>query len=248
MRLVRGSSLPASALASLASFHVFLVASRLSALVAAIPVLGGCATLITGTSQDVRFDSSPPGAEVLVNGTPSGITPTTLTVHRDGETVVTFSKPGYAPQALPLPTRIEPSFWLDIALLSPIAIAVDLSDRADLTFSQGQYAATLLPQNPQPVPSVPREQQAQGYIDGNYEALGNEVRKRKGEHLEQLVDLLNVGIDARPDAKRILQDLYYVNHSKAAFASAVILKFGLKDPDPSQVPVSQADNPGKHGT
>jgi hypothetical protein len=197
----------------------------MAAVVAAVSLLGGCATLITGTSQKVIFDSSPPGAEVVVNGVASGVTPTTVVIHRDGETVVTFRKAGYEPQAMPLPTGIEPAFWLDIVLLSPIGIAVDLSDRADLEFSQDDYLATL--RQPGSDPAAQREKEIRDYIGGNYGALGHEVPKLEGEHLDHLVDMLYIAPEMRSKALKILQGVYYLNHSESAFADAVVMKFGL---------------------
>jgi hypothetical protein len=237
MRIARGSSLLAFGLSFFCTFirraHAFILrALRMSVAAAAIPLLGGCATLITGTSQRVQFDSSPAGAEVLVNGVASGITPTTVAIHRDGETVVTFRKADYEPQAVPLPTRIEPSFWIDVVLLSPIGIAVDMSDRADLEFSQDNYVATLQQRRPGSEPVAQREKEIRDYIGGNYDAMGHEIGKLRGEHLDHLVDMLYVAVDGRPKTLKALQGIYYMNHSESAFADAVVMKFGLTATQP----------------
>ena len=52
---------------------------------AAVLLAAGCATMRNGTSQRVAVTSSPPGAEVYVNGQPAGITPTEVTVSRRRE-------------------------------------------------------------------------------------------------------------------------------------------------------------------
>lgn len=73
---------------SLLGFFVALVASSL---------LVGCATIFSGTSDDVRFESEPSGAKVVIDGVDRGETPTTVTVSRDAlnDKKVTLQKEGY---------------------------------------------------------------------------------------------------------------------------------------------------------
>ncbi len=54
-----------------------------------------CATIIRGTSQDFRANSSPAGARVLVNGEDRGATPTSLTLKRNRTHQITFQMDGY---------------------------------------------------------------------------------------------------------------------------------------------------------
>jgi len=80
VRLIRESSLLTFAGALLASM-----------------LLAGCATLFSGTSDDIRFESDPSGAEVVIDGIERGETPTTVTVSRDAfnDKRVTLQKEGY---------------------------------------------------------------------------------------------------------------------------------------------------------
>jgi len=86
--------------------HVFNVMARLIrgssflAFVGALfasTFLAGCATLFSGTSDDIRFESDPSGAEVVIDGIERGETPTTVTVSRDAfnDKRVTLQKEGY---------------------------------------------------------------------------------------------------------------------------------------------------------
>ena len=102
------------------------------ALMALAVALAACATVTRGTTEAVVFDSEPPGAEMrsLVynpcsepdscidvsqpNATinrehspgPACTTPCTLNVPRSQELIVTFSKPGYAPQTVKLGRKV----------------------------------------------------------------------------------------------------------------------------------------------
>ena len=47
-------------------------------------IFNGCATLLTGTSDDISFASNPSGADIMVNGLKVGKTPATIKIKRPG--------------------------------------------------------------------------------------------------------------------------------------------------------------------
>jgi hypothetical protein len=53
-------------------------------LLASILLITGCATLFTGTSDDIYINSNPQGAEIFIDGLKVGKTPATVTVKRPG--------------------------------------------------------------------------------------------------------------------------------------------------------------------
>lgn len=55
----------------------------------------GCATIIHGSSQDIQFASSPDDAEVWIDGSKMGDTPTKVSLKRKNEYLVTVKKDGY---------------------------------------------------------------------------------------------------------------------------------------------------------
>ena len=65
------------------------------ALVALVSTSQGCLYLANGKTQDVRFESSPPGARVVVNGVQYGDTPTQVTLSRCQNYTVLVDKTGY---------------------------------------------------------------------------------------------------------------------------------------------------------
>jgi hypothetical protein len=65
-------------------------------------LLAGCATMMHGVDQEVPVSSSPPGAEVRVDGELHGVTPLVLKLRRESDYLVEISKPGYRPVTLGL--------------------------------------------------------------------------------------------------------------------------------------------------
>ncbi len=57
----------------------------------------GCATIFSGTKDNVSFNTKPEGATILVNGTPRGTTPATIQIARPGmgTNLVTLKKEGF---------------------------------------------------------------------------------------------------------------------------------------------------------
>lgn len=54
--------------------------------------LSGCATIVRGTTEPVRFSSDPPGALVKVGGGQSCATPCTLTFKRNASLLAQYTK------------------------------------------------------------------------------------------------------------------------------------------------------------
>lgn len=66
-------------------------------------LLGGCATVVDGTTQPVTFKSNPAGVTVYrANGEVLGVTPFTLKMARSGDTTFVAKKDGYTPQVVEL--------------------------------------------------------------------------------------------------------------------------------------------------
>ena len=56
--------------------------------------LSGCATVVRGTTEPVRFSSEPPGALVSVGGGQACTTPCTLTFKRNSSLLAQYTKDG----------------------------------------------------------------------------------------------------------------------------------------------------------
>lgn len=81
------------------------LSSLLAAVVASALLLSGCATLFSGSSQEVEIESTPSNANVMVDGMDRGTTPTTIEVTRpeQGDSPeITLNKEGYEETTLQL--------------------------------------------------------------------------------------------------------------------------------------------------
>lgn len=87
--------------------------------------LGGCAAIFSSGPTVLTFQSTPAGAQVLVNGVPRGTTPLVLELHADDEQIVTFRREGCRDVTVPLETHVQAGFVVLDILAGIIGIAVD---------------------------------------------------------------------------------------------------------------------------
>jgi uncharacterized protein YceK len=127
-------------------------------MVAIIVTIYGCASIMSGTTQRVTFDSEPQGATVtigkkakkggqvtLVKSINAGVTPLEVELPRRGSTMVQLSKEGFETQTVELKRTINNWFLGDVALLSPLSTSIDTSTGAVNEYKRGQYMVTLQP-------------------------------------------------------------------------------------------------------
>ena len=108
----------------------------------------GCATLISGRTQEIRVRSNPPGATVMVE--PSGehtTTPGTLSLRRSGAPYrLLFELQGHTRQSVMLTTSTNAWTWANLAIgIVPGAflMMVDTSTGAELALTPDDVDAQL---------------------------------------------------------------------------------------------------------
>ena len=113
--------------------------------------LSGCASIQSGTSQNVKVSSNPAGATVYValkkdgvvtNKVAVGVTPLTVTLSRK-HGAVSVEKEGYTPVEVSLTTRMNPWMWGNILLTSPLSTSIDTSTGASREYDPGEYMVDL---------------------------------------------------------------------------------------------------------
>lgn len=114
------------------------------ALVASLTLLS-CASIFTGTSDSVSFNSTPSGAQVLINGVQVGVTPLTTSVAKSESTTVVLRKDGYTDYQFVLQTSMEPWFWGNIILGGLIGSLTDFATGAANRYEPNSYFTTLSP-------------------------------------------------------------------------------------------------------
>jgi hypothetical protein len=121
--------------------------------------LCGCLYLKHGETETINVQSEPSGAQVVVNGTPYGTTPTDVTLSRCQDYQATLSKGGYSPANLDISRGTKPIEGLDSFLLfcdsvfAP-ALLVDQYFCAVSQFSPNPVSVTLLPASDEKSPGL----------------------------------------------------------------------------------------------
>ena len=118
----------------------------------------GCATVINGTTQRVRFDSTPSGATAQIGATgktatQTVTTPGQLTLSRDSSYEVAFEKPGYIPAHARVDQATSDAVWVNILIGGIIGIIVDYSDGAAYDLVPETVSTTLVADPTTPPPT-----------------------------------------------------------------------------------------------
>lgn len=120
-------------------------------------MLGGCASVTRGWSEQIQISSQPEGAEVRTSLSQACVTPCTLTVSRKDEFSVSFAKPGYQPQTVQVNTRLAgggaAGFAGNVLVGGIIGMGVDAASGATLEHWPNPVVAVL-----QPIPAAPPAQ------------------------------------------------------------------------------------------
>lgn len=86
-----------------------------------------CATVLTGTRENITVSSSPAGADAILTCSPGavdrGVTPVTFSIHRkSGNCRLTLSKEGFIEEAIAIEQGINGKYWVNFAF-SPLVPA-----------------------------------------------------------------------------------------------------------------------------
>lgn len=123
-------------------------------------VLGGCASVTRGTTENISIASTPSGVEAIVSGMEvptTCTTPCSVVVKRSADISITFQKEGYEPQIVPLsrdiPTSGAAGFAGNLLLGGVVGMGVDAATGAATDHKPNPVIVTM---QPSPPPRVPR--------------------------------------------------------------------------------------------
>lgn len=133
-----------------------------AALVAAS--VGACGSITRGTSEKMAFQTEPPGATMTTTkGYACPATPCSLDVDRSDEFDVTFVKPGYRPEVIPVRTKVVGTGAAGMAgnvlVGGVIGIGVDAATGAAFDHFPNPVTATLVPDA---LPTAQRDRRRRG--------------------------------------------------------------------------------------
>ena len=106
-------------------------------------MLTGCATMLSGSSQNINVDSNVRGANVYINGVNVGKTPFSGQIERKSSMELKVSKKGYRSRTLLLNTEIEGTFWVNIFSMGVFGSTTDAASGSMWKISPNTYNVDL---------------------------------------------------------------------------------------------------------
>lgn len=112
-------------------------------ILASLTLISGCATIVSGETQTVTFNSVPDGADVLVNGEIKGKTPITFPLKRADGNVLEIKKEGYKTHKGVLRTNLNGMFWGNILIGGLFGSTTDNVTGASREYAPGTIVVKL---------------------------------------------------------------------------------------------------------
>ena len=113
--------------------------------IACIVVIGGCSTIVNGTTQSVSISSDPSGAEVQVDGNPVGVTPLSTELKRKHNHLVTISLDGYKTQQITINKVMSGAVAGNILAGGLIGWGIDAANGSQYKLKPDTIAVVLVP-------------------------------------------------------------------------------------------------------
>ncbi len=188
-------------------------------------ILQGCASIVSGTTQEITFQANPEDVLVTVNGKVIGKTPTTVQLDKKSGQSVVFSKDGFKPITMQLETTVEPWFWGNIVIGGLFGSTTDGLSGAIVKYSPNQYFVTLQPEGATHIDGLTLKdsrEKAKIFILTHFTRLIEDIRQGSGEELSSLVALLEISPEQEEDSLKKIQALSETFTDPPAFADQVL--------------------------
>lgn len=156
-----------------------------------------CATILTGTKQKITIDSSPQGAEILIDGDIVGKTPAKVRVKKNVNNIIDNGKDiyleleGYKKREYELKTEINPVAILN--LFNALGWAIDAATGAAIRYAEYNYfeltpledkTSTTTEENVE-IPEAESNEEQNKDIDEKYEKLAKLKKLLEDELITQ---------------------------------------------------------------
>lgn len=104
-------------------------------------LLAGCATMFSGSTDNVVINSEPSGARVTINGVYQGIAPVTVNLKRDKDYKIILQRDGFQETSAILHRKFNAIALLN--LINPICWAVDAATAAIWKFERNEITVRM---------------------------------------------------------------------------------------------------------
>ena len=156
-------------------------------------LLGGCATLFTGTTDELKFNANVPGVRLTIDGQYKGVLPQTVVQSRDfmhgQEFMVKLEAPGYETQEFQLKRAFNWVALLDITSV-PTSGGIDYYTGSLMHFEPREYHIQMRKKGKGSA-EFEREKRLWSYALVNYRRLQMELARGGGEHLDSFASALS---------------------------------------------------------
>ena len=106
----------------------------------------GCATILKGRTDQITVVTDPPGAQVVVNGEPKGLSPVTFAVPSDQSLDIKATRDGYKPEEVSNEPSERSGYELWDVLGGIIPLLIDRNDGAVMGHETTTTVVHLEPQ------------------------------------------------------------------------------------------------------
>lgn len=191
-------------------------------------VLGGCATILGGSSQILTVNANVSGAEVYLNETLLGTTPLTASLERGQEGVLRVRAEGYQPYQIALNKKISTLFWVNIFSGGVFGSSTDYSTGAMYEYEPATYMVSLQPaeQTAEERNNWQHKEGLRGFVLHNSEAIVTDLATGSGEYIDVLVEVLAVAPEDRAEAIERWRASYVSSVTAIDFAQRIVGEFG----------------------
>lgn len=174
-----------------------MTSTRLAVAPLAAVLLGGCATIFTGTKDTLTFAANVPGVRLSIDGEYLGELPLTVPMSRNfvggRQFLARFERPGYVTQEFPLKRAFNPVAILDITSI-PTSGGIDVLTGALIKFSPTDYHVQMLAKGETTdSPRFRRSTALYRYALASYLGVQKDLARGGGEHLSAFASLLGDG-------------------------------------------------------
>ena len=152
----------------------------------ALACVGGCGTIFTGTSDELKFSANVPGVRLTIDGQYKGELPLTVVQSRgfmNGETFTAkFEAPGYETQEFRLKRQFNTVAVLDITSITTSG-GIDFLTGSLMHFEPKEYHIQMVKRGKGSA-EIERENRAWRYVLYNCRWVQADIARGGGEYLE----------------------------------------------------------------